>query len=101
MKPLPAFIAGAGLVLLLGAGSPDAGQPGRFALVPCQITTTGLAGTEPTKYTEETIFKLDTATGEAWHWVSINFNGTLREGWQKCENWPTQKPPQASETGAK
>lgn len=41
---------------------------GRYMLVPVQITTESRVGSlEP----EHTVFKIDTATGQTWKWISM------------------------------
>lgn len=84
MKATIAFLVGAALVLIIGAGTPGT-SAARFVLHSAKE--------------DSMLFKLDTATGQTWVWVDVLIDGRVMSGWEPCKSIdeilpqkPTTKP---------
>lgn len=87
MKLAFAFLAGAGLVLFIGAGTPGT-SASRFVLHSAKE--------------DSMLFKLDTVTGQTWVWVDVLIDGHVMSGWEACKGIDeilTQRPTTKPTTG--
>jgi len=55
---------------------------GRFQLLQADVAEQGPDGTV---FTAKEVFKIDTLTGESWHFLATNKDGKLLEGWIPIE----------------
>ena len=61
----------------------DGSGVGRFQLVPAIVETSADGGT---RYSERTVFKIDTVTGKTWEFLEIMNGKKLTEEWIEIEN---------------
>lgn len=76
------LIAAAILIFLISYTSRADDPVGRFQLVPAIVETSGMGPTFQTR----TVFKIDTATGKTWEYVSTHIKGKLVENWVEIED---------------
>lgn len=75
------------LILLLTTAAADApSAPGRYQLIPARITTTSVIEGKVSSLPNDQVFKIDTATGDTWQWVSMQLGTKMYYGWEKCKD---------------